>query len=666
MGLVWEVWTRPGDANFGRVIDGLPISSAYYHAGMDEIGDGGMQVPNTYDRFDEILSVDEATPSNTEGSLVRLYNPTDLTSPIGEWLPDAIVPTDDKFDLNVDISGLGIKNIMSYARVEAYDWDGSADWVPNIADWLYGGPSILSNPTMEDGGATPTQYQLYTDATGGTFTLSDGVDTTSAIAFNASPLTVATRLETDIASITDVLAYASNGSAAATESNPFFIEFVTPQSGVTLTCNGAGLTGDTEGCTLIPEQVGQQNVSPWTCAQFVGNDICFGLPDIWEASTEQNHTPGGQWSIKVRQPSFSQGFAGAQQVITVTPGQTYQVSGWIYPTNASDRFGIIIKTLGEETVAQSGVPGTGGAALTANQWNEITITDVVIPEDITQVIVRVRQTDPGSTGAFYIDDVNMFEGQQATTVGKIMGDLYDDATTDHAGRIVWEDFANPGTPYLTLDFSDSVDSGGDAWFEQEISIKLWMRMTYLQVLDQFSRNHSIEWRVVPDDVEAGTWLLQIYNPGGMATDYTAAQGPAIQGGASDVRRSIRRYLPSATNHLVEGLGRITSRWDTTGLASGIGRIEGQRIDRQAPDEQSASEAALEDSTDAMSNASPYVYDLVNPQDMPLSAYLIGDVLTIHDPPAVEDTGRLIDVEIVDTPESTVFEVQFFPTTPAGS
>jgi len=91
---------------------------------------------------------------------------------------------------------------------------------------------------------------LWNTATGGTFTLSDGVDTTTAIAFDALPATIETRLETDIASITDVTV-----SGSGTINDPWIITYIDPGSTdvVQLTVNDAGLTGGTSTITTIRE-----------------------------------------------------------------------------------------------------------------------------------------------------------------------------------------------------------------------------------------------------------------------------------------------------------------------------------------------------------------------------------------------------------------------------
>ncbi len=65
--------------------------------------------------------------------------------------------------------------------------------------------------------------QVYNDATAGTFTLGDGVDTTSSIAFDALASVLKTRLEADITSITTV-----NVSGSGTVNDPWSIEFIDP------------------------------------------------------------------------------------------------------------------------------------------------------------------------------------------------------------------------------------------------------------------------------------------------------------------------------------------------------------------------------------------------------------------------------------------------------
>ena len=101
----------------------------------------------------------------------------------------------------------------------------SDPWVIEFVD-----PGATNVPTLIAGdglltGGTSTVTVLSNGSNGGTFTLSDGTDTTLAIAFNASAATIKTRLETDITSIVTVTV-----TGTGTENDPWLIEFVNPGS----------------------------------------------------------------------------------------------------------------------------------------------------------------------------------------------------------------------------------------------------------------------------------------------------------------------------------------------------------------------------------------------------------------------------------------------------
>lgn len=655
MNLYAEIWARPGAPIFGRVIDDPPRSFSSFHDGINLVGDGRMQLPSTFDRFDEILLIDHVTPANCVSSLVRVFDDSDPTTPIFEWLPQSILPTTDKFDPNVDIAGEGIKSLLRHARVEAWDWDGTVSFAPQFPDWIYGGSNILQNPGIETNTLDPEIYELWNDRSGGTFTVDAGGPPTAALAENISAASLETALQ-GLAEITDVLV-----TGTGTEADPWRIEFVDPGFDITLSVTDTGLVS-----TLTLVNAGGLIPSPWTKSQ----QISFGVPKIFgtyasdgfRVSSGAEPVLSGSHSLRVN--GLTQ-YAGAQQVVNVKPGGTYQLLAPLYTSDSGDLFRFVVRDI------NGGLIYTTAASTTGNVggWDQTTfvITDLMIPDGITQVIVRFAYVGTGNPSPFYLDDLEMNEGLAPTTVGAILGDLYADATSDHSAvRIVWEDEANPGNPYLTLDFSDSVDSAGAAWFHPAISVRLWMRMSYLQVMDQFASTWGYEWRIVPDDVEAGSWLLQVYNPGTMKTDYTAAASPAIQGGSQDVQRSIQRVLPLGTDSMVEGLLRLTARYRESDLATALGLIEASRLDRELPGLDAIIDASYEDALASLVGGLSYSYSLVDPPDLPLVAYQLGDLLIIEDPPEVSDEARLIDVEVVVTPQSTIFEVQFIPATAAGS
>lgn len=95
--------------------------------------------------------------------------------------------------------------------------------------------------TIHSGGGSSDEVQTVTiHGTGGTFTLSDGTDTTSAIAYNAAAATVKSRIETDFSAITTVTV---TGTGAV--GDPFVVTFTSPTNTnlSEMTGDGTSLTG---------------------------------------------------------------------------------------------------------------------------------------------------------------------------------------------------------------------------------------------------------------------------------------------------------------------------------------------------------------------------------------------------------------------------------------
>ena len=653
MSNIWaEVWTRPGSPTFGRVHDFLPALNFGLTDGVNQVGGGNATIPSSWDGFDDVLLIDGAS---SVSSLIRYYSAADPTSPFFEWLPNNLIPTSDKDTFTVNTAGVGVKGILGYARLEAWDWDGTDSFAPKFPDWIYGGTNILSNPGLEENQIVPLSYELTVTATGGNYTLTDGTDTTSNIAFNASPATIETRIQTDLTAFTDIV--------VAQVSGIYIITYVQPPYSPTLSINTGGLTGGS--ATLLATQDGGAFPNPWTKAAPLVNGLPknYGMYDNFGVSDVEAHS--GSFSLLVDPgPVTATGNrnAGAQQVISVTPGGIYQAGIWVFPTSATNEFRLGIFGVGEEIIAFDS-NGVSGGTWTQNVWNHIVIPDVIIPDNVSQIIFRIQTTlqGPINPAVFYVDDAEFNEGLAAATVGGILSDIYDDATVNHVadGRLVWEDEANPGTPYLTLDFSDTVDSNGNAWADSAISIRLTMRLSYSQIMARFATSYGYEYRIVPDDPELGTWLWQVYNPGTMSTDYTAAATPAVQGGASDVIRGIRRFTPGSTDVLVEGLERVTGRAQDAGLVTALGRIEGASINREAADLGAATLAATEGASLLETDSDSFSYTLVDPQDEPLTSYSLGDLLNIVDPPEIPIVGsRFMAVVATLTPNSVEWEVQF--------
>lgn len=741
MGSYFEIWKRPGHPNFGRVIDDPPFREATIHDGVNLKGDGSMQIPNSFDRFDDILKINGASSAS---SLVRLRSDID-GSVVYEWIPRALTPTSAKNDPYEDLSGRGIKQILEYPKTEAFDWDGTDDWVAKFPDWIWGGTNILTNPGFEDAapqpliyylvidatagtftleddinhdvtsplawnindgalegaieadlaiiddisvtplGGIPTGYQLIISATGGTFTISDGPNTSTPIDWDATAAEIETGIETlsvtyDV-TVTDVTidgeagfeinlvnpasdelaidtSNLTDGTAqwtTANTGNGFQLEFVEPPTGVRFNVDDSSLTGTAE---LVIVQDDELLPAHWTKSQQVsaGTPREFGFYDAFNLTTGQAHS--GTHSLRI-DPADITGpiarYAGVQQVRSVEEGGLYQASIWVFPTAPGQQYRLVLRGIDEDLVSKPLF--AGNISPPANTWSQIALSDITIPDGVQRIIFRFANINQsGNPANFFVDDAELTEGQRATTVGKIIGDLYDHAT-DFTLRdpIIWDDGSGTDTPYLTLDFTDTLDSNGDPWDDDEVKLYVYMRMSLYQVLVQLADSQGIEFRVVPDDVEAGTWLLQVYNKGGMST----VRDVAIQGGANDVRRLIRRFLPD-TDYMVEGQLRVAARAADTALRSALGRMESARLVRELPSESAVQNAAIEDADNAEVSTEPWSYELVDPQDQPLTAYVLGDEIAVHDPPEADGQARLWEVTATFTPEAETWETDLLP------
>lgn len=634
--LWWEVWPRPGSATFLPIIKDVPTQSSSYHEGLGQIGDGNMALPEDFDT--SIL----ADPSIPSGSLLRLMAPSGL---LGEWLLTQTTPTQDADDPTVEAQGVGINSLLAYARLEPYDWDGSDDFTPTFPDWIWGGRNLLTNPGFENSVQTSTRYQLTITATGGTYTLSDGTDTTSAISWNASAATIETRLETDIAAISDVLVTPVSGG--------FQIEFVNPPFDINLTVNPASLTGGT--ATLAITFFGSYQPVPWTKSQqvSVGTAREFGLYDnfrvVGPSTSPSGPVHSGNFSLWINPGPVTSSvtqFAGAQQIVRVSPGGTYQAGIWVYSVTGGD-YRLVIRGIDEDLIARV------DATVPAATWTLVSISDVVMETadgyQPDQVIFRFANTEPSGTPSdFYLDDAYLEEGLAPTTIGEILRLIYEDATVDHAGRVVWEDQANPGNPYLVLNFTDTHDSHGQPWDRSDVRIKFPMRMNYSQIMAQVSQQFQYEYEVKHN---AGVWEWSVYNPGTLGTDRSATI--SLIAGTTETRRLTAVKLPGATNVMIEGSDRVTSRAEDAGLVAALGRIEGAGYQPDAEDLPVAAAAAL-DRAETLQES--YQLTLVSPDFVPFIDYQIGDLVRVLDPPLDQDM-RVLDVNMAMTADRQEWLVQ---------
>jgi hypothetical protein len=600
-----------------------------------------MTLPRTYVRLDDILKTDPVTPANGVTSTIKIFSESQ-TAPIYEWLTGDMIPGQSKDDPDVVVSGDGIEAIVGYASLQPWDWDGNVDWVSRAPNWTWGGRNLLGNPGFEDSPCQPEVNTITLDPTvsGGTFTLSNSNGTTDPIAWNAAAVTVEGEIE-DVGTgpVLDDVSVTGSGTVA----DPWVITFIEPcvfESG--LVANFASLTPAPGTSALVRTQFGVLVPSPWTKSQTVssGTTIINGDYTSFRVTTAEAHT--GTFSLLVDPAPIGRRFAGAQQVVGVQIGMLYQASIWVKTNSASQEYRFVVRGIDEDILLDVlGNEAVQQLTLASGVWTQFSIPNIAVGNN-ERVIVRIANINvSGNPAIFYVDDGVMAEGLAVTTVGSIWQRVYNDATINHAGRVVWEDDANPGTPYLSNDFDAVNDSAGVPWDRSDIGMTFQPRMNYLQILGEFVKL-GYEWRVVPDSTP-GYYLLQIYNPGTLGGVIAAG----IQTGAADIRRNARYLAPRATHLTVQGQAQLSSRAASAGLDAAFGRIEGSLLDQNLTSTVDAQVAAVDGIASNNLGAESLVYTLRPYAGIsePLVAYRPGDEITIEDPGIVTGQRRVSQIEL---------------------
>ena len=752
MSLRCEVWTRPGDSSYQRRIADLPLEPGGSGAlRRNSVGDITLVVPSSYDRIAEVVDPPDGASYGGVSSTLRIYDGATL---VCEAIPTDLVPTEALGDHNVQINAVAIPSILSYGRLEPFDWTGADTEQSLFPDWLFGAPNLIDDGDFENLGIGAV-YQLYigeetysisSDATGGTYTLTVGANTTSAIAYDASASTVETELEA-LASVTDVVTssfedgsirvrfvdpenvspdmsitdsttggtttltkvddgFSKTGttftltvdgdttsgldwdvSALGIENNvqglstvaditvegsgniddPWIIVFYDPIEPPTFTVDDSGLSGGTAYLTSISSA--ETSIGKWTVSQFADQRVDVaqhGSTSLFELSSTAN---SGDYSLSFR---ADRQFGGVQRVFDVTPGSTIQVSLWVRASSASDLFRVILRGVVDELDNPIvGFPSvTGDFSLTANTWTEITFSDVEIPPGIDRVLLRFAYT--GTTGmtvsTAYIDDVVIYEGLPAGTPGYIARTLYEDMTDDHGSgnEIAWDNGA--GSPYLTLNFTDSVDSDGNAWTNSDVAIDFLKGQSFLRCITELAKTADsagpLEWEVVPNSVTAGTYYLNLYNAGGLPSGYDLSgsdTSPVVRGGKDTVRRSVRAFLPTATDLAIEGADFTISRTRNAAAVAALGKIGGYVPNEDLPDSTATDRAAAVELAARLAASQSLVYTLVPDATdwRPLVDYGIGYTILVEDEPLISKAAHQVDaVRFTIGPGPTEYQVHF--------
>lgn len=279
----------------------------------------------------------------------------------------------------------------------------------------------------------------------------EGSEETVDFAYNASGLVVENRLQA-LANVFDVTV-----QGAGTYESPWRVIFYNPTVINDLQVNfaaGAEIALEAGGGGLNPSPVTQslyadQRIEPALHGQ-------YGVPPI-EAITDAAHLDiDASWALQVNAEGQ---FAGSQVVFSVTPGQTYQASIRVKPS-VTGRYRLVIRDRFERLVKWH---SPNEIQLTAGSYQTLSISDIVIPSAVTEVIMRVAVVSAASSeiDTFWVnwESAEFLEGLAKTTAGDIAITLNDVAR--ERGALLW----------LQDGFTATEDSNGDAWDVDDLSFR---------------------------------------------------------------------------------------------------------------------------------------------------------------------------------------------------
>lgn len=552
MGLRYEAWTTPWNpAGFKRKVARIPVT---LNTGSGTLGlfntsaNAQMQVAinQAWNRIDEIIGEDI-------NSLIRVY---DGTAIIDEWVADRVPQDLGSESRHADVSGWNLKGIFDRYIIYPREYP---DVISPNQDTIWAGENALDDESFEEAAVTREVYEVFKTTRSGTFTLTVLGDTTSALAFNIGASALETELQ-NLTTVDDVVVTVNEaaGSDPGHEDDPWQIEFVSPavlSTNMTGTGTGLNINVVTNGNDTEPAQ--------WTRSQFADERSDPRLhgryaSDGFRLDTARART--GDTSLRINGLTR---YAGAQQVVNIEPGMTYQMGIWINSDDTDEVFKLIARDIYENPIP---LAQTGGSVSAANTWTlfsfELFISPFNPPPE-NKIIFRVAAVGKSNPNPYWIDDAFLNFGFEATDPGEIMTILLNDATIDHAadprGAVLeWIDYSTIG---------GGTDSNGNP-YSDTISFTALYGETYGQVLDKLV-DLGFEWDLVPKAVPSGglTHNFFLYNSGGRDSN----PGRAITARAGTLGGEVIERSPEFTAVYIEGATSFQELEDAS--ADDFGRFE---------------------------------------------------------------------------------------------
>lgn len=597
--ITFEVWTLPSTGAFTKRNEiTRKVASYNLTVKWSEINDGQIMLDGTTINLDDLLYIDENNHANDVGSVIRVlrngvpklhYVVTDLRQPYNSDTP--LIPATLQ----------GMEWFLDRAQIKRFDHPNIPSYDP---DWEYGAATIIKGISGEE---TNELQEIWVNASAGTFKITDGTDTTQAIAWDASAGVIANRLETDITGITDV---SVTGTGAL--KTPYEIEFRNPTSYTQLTIGANNTNGVISVSTT--REGGSISERPWHKSFNPVTGVEHGNYQVFQIGTAVVNTAAGStYSLEIDLDSvrWPADYGGAQQIVSVEPGSLYRASIPVNPGTTDKRVRLVIRDLQENLIAVS-----DDVTLPANTWTlvETQGPQFYTPSNVTEVIFRVGILETTNIGKVYVDVENALfaPGKPADTVGFILRDLLVPINT--RGVLTW----------LTPTWTDAGDSTGASW-NQNISISVTRGQSILQLLDFLKKSYGYTW-----DLEWNTslsrWDWHMYNPNGGGTITTATI--TGRGGVVESAPVVRR-IPDFNSAEAEGDKGQWGENNNAASQTAIGMLEKYFGNRQGNEATQLVTVAGQRINDALTKTAGRRVKLADPNNLPFDAYRDGDYITLN-------------------------------------
>ncbi len=614
----FEVWTRPDTGTFTRKFPLTDVIDYTLRFGM--FGNGKLTIPDDHPRLDDILFVDSADHSNDVGTLIRAYvGAVHLTD---FYASRIAVSFGDMGKRTATITGGNLGSALARTRLRQFDWNVQPSVEP---DWQFGvGKRLIGNPSFElstdfnpplPGGefdqlvgfedennagwvgqpSDATFVKVFTEPT-----VDNGDARTGSFSLVWTPQDLGG--ESAIYS-----AISKKVRIAGSERYQFTVYLKTPTTGrrfifgasnvvtahhtngfISNAIGWAELDNDAEG-TGSTDGTWQQIDLDVTFAAFTNyaditlyvaytDDAAGPVTRIDDLSLAGYNLGLYSWEPTdftivtlfdrdITPPTAARDGAATANITTTAAnhgigvplateaGKTHTFQAYIHHDIGSDQTftARIVRAAGGSVIATSDT-----VVSTAGTWTLIEVTGEV---DVDSVFIQVLKV---TSGTFWIDDCALMEGLAPSTVGEIVGAIYDDAATDHSGD------NRTALAWVSENYSDASDADSVAW-DNDISLRLKRGSTYRRIIEQLGA-FGYEFDMRADPADDTSIELSAYNPDGLGTDRTTGDGGAIVAGFVAAGPLIRRE-PAATYVMVEGEDLEWADTRDTGLETPWGEIE---------------------------------------------------------------------------------------------